>query len=387
MSNEAGSDGRKDGFHLDIRLAKHPTPWHKGSSTKVEIVDASTPALETMTPGELDGKCIAGIMIHLKHGSSSRVKMYERSNYGNLWGPIASKRQKREAAATYDRLAMFLDISRKDGKCFCMILQSHHESRIILKNYGGSIAVGMPVFIPEPVMSDAMIGETMPIIKTTWPLVPIQLPNDMSLADVGITRKMTAPSSVGEHRAFLFHNKIIRIDGFKLVHDSVSCSGRFCDRAGVLRHGESCGCITHSYSKKPAVGMFHVSMLVPHMELKDEIVEAHVTEFRSLRTTEYFFKDLNDFSSLEGNDIDDATHEVRKRVNTMVDFINDKGGWTIVGWFRKGELQDASTTEEKVLSAKVTFHLSLLVPTDAELLHGNNQDYNPLRITKQIIEE
>jgi hypothetical protein len=51
-----------------------------------------------------------------------------------------------------------------------------------------------------------------------------------------------------------------------------------------------------------------------------------------------------------------------------IDVINDNGGWTVIGWSKRGEINDVafkqSDTTEKVTSSDINHHITSLVPAN-----------------------
>jgi hypothetical protein len=51
-----------------------------------------------------------------------------------------------------------------------------------------------------------------------------------------------------------------------------------------------------------------------------------------------------------------------------IDVINDNGGWTVIGWSKRGEINDVafkqSETAEKVTSSDINHHITSLVPSN-----------------------
>jgi hypothetical protein len=59
---------------------------------------------------------------------------------------------------------------------------------------------------------------------------------------------------------------------------------------------------------------------------------------------------------------------------TIKDKVNNDGGWTIVGWYHKGEIMDASAptndASNEIASDNHLIHINYLYPTDEKSLAG-----------------
>lgn len=358
-------------------------PWVDPSKDAPEIIPASLPSLPSTKDELLQGKTIWAVVLSIKHGSASKVKIFDRNNTG--WqSSYNSKRQRVSTLASYDRL-IICGCLADPSTCFAIVWNTSNEFKRAIRNLEG-IVIGSVIYIGEPEKSNGLLGSTMPIIIPRWPLVPIKPRKSEDLfTEMLPATRFHIPDGAGEHRHFVFHNVAIAVIGYKLVLETVSCSGRFCDRSQPLVANVSCGCHTINTTRFPVVGECIVKIGLPTEAAKEAgEEEAVVRNFRSLRTTEVFFENHESIGALDNQVIEKRTMEFRKKIDTIVDYINQDGGWTIAGWFKKGESQDASTAEAKVDSTEVTLHLSLLVPSKKEIRTREDGDYKKLLIRATV---
>ena len=59
--------------------------------------------------------------------------------------------------------------------------------------------------------------------------------------------------------------------------------------------------------------------------------------------------------------------------------INDNGGFTVIGWYKKGSINDISTEESdnQVESSEMGYHIVSITPTNKTILE--NEEYKKLR--------
>jgi hypothetical protein len=58
-------------------------------------------------------------------------------------------------------------------------------------------------------------------------------------------------------------------------------------------------------------------------------------------------------------------------VEKIANYVNNNGGWTIIGWVWTGKVKDASSdanTDEALESLEPRFHVSYLFPTDKSIV-------------------
>ena len=93
------------------------------------------------------------------------------------------------------------------------------------------------------------------------------------------------------------------------------------------------------------------------------------TQFCSHRFTNVFVKEAFP------KDIEWSQFDQNKSFETLldsiletIDVINNNGGWTVIGWSKRGEINDVafkeSDTAEKVTSSDINHHITLLVPAN-----------------------
>ena len=53
-------------------------------------------------------------------------------------------------------------------------------------------------------------------------------------------------------------------------------------------------------------------------------------------------------------------------------YINNNGGFAIIGWYNKVKISDASNIEgeKNIEYGNVTYHVTILLPTDSNVIHN-----------------
>ena len=115
---------------------------------------------------------------------------------------------------------------------------------------------------------------------------------------------------------------------------------------------------------------FDVHIKLPQFAI-NKLPYVDITMFRSLATTQLFFKDFNGFcASKKAADCIPKLQEYRTKIRQMVESININNGWTVVGWYKAGTVGDAANKDgnERIANTVVTVHISHLQPTDKQAL-------------------
>jgi hypothetical protein len=359
---------------FDITLVRPGVRWCHGKecskvkisdflqdeSSNVAINDSNSAVMIAEEAQSFEQCVLMGVLLNVIHGStsSSASKSLPGSQYSNTYNAAAgTKRAKNNNAAPYDRMFIFGDVNDPPN-CFVVICETARESRMLTEHSCNEIAVGRVFCLLEPRKTDKFIGNgDLPIVSLTDPLVPLSM-NEKSKV---LPTVLSAPGDVGKQIFFVYHHIPIQVSYFYVATDDVSCSGILCDRQHRLKQNSSCACLHTGKSNKPIVGDFNVHFKSGVTGGRSELIT--VKRCRSMRTTVLLFDDFSSFQQLSREETVQRTMMVRRKVREMVGTVNENGGWTVVGWCKKGEVSDAANRFEKIESDKVTFHISFLQPT------------------------
>ena len=100
-------------------------------------------------------------------------------------------------------------------------------------------------------------------------------------------------------------------------------------------------------------------------------------DFRSWKFSKLSVPFASHMSTHEIDDFEEQQTDIRKSVKAMVAHINSRGGWTVIGWHRRGTKHTSDEAEE-VLANKTAGHISYLMPTDLDDLdHEDCKPHDP----------
>ncbi len=175
----------------------------------------------------------------------------------------------------------------------------------------------------------------------------------------------------GETKYFAYHNcKTLKVGGTTMT--SSTCGGRFCDRQVVAGSIPGtvvpCGCFNRKSRDKFVA---EHNLRIPCDRSVSENRSTFVENFRSLQFDELLFQDGSQrvFETIDQRD-PVGTMVLRSRVKRLVEHINGKHGWTVIGWVRTGRVKDANEEGNKeamdIAAETVHPHVTYLYPTDPE---------------------
>ena len=113
-------------------------------------------------------------------------------------------------------------------------------------------------------------------------------------------------------------------------------------------------------------------VLVHHVEISVSGVTLFtMDDFSSINFTSLYLK--SPFSSTVRFNILDLTpayYNLQGCIDDVIKFINDNGGFTVVGWYKRGEINDISNddSQNEVESSEVGHHIVSIYPTNRDII-------------------
>jgi len=170
-----------------------------------------------------------------------------------------------------------------------------------------------------------------------------------------------------ETRSFVLNSDIVEVKS-TAVHE-YRCSGYLCDRQRVIENGrgqKTCGCYSMNNRMSNVVLVHTVKVY------GNNGTELFMNNFSSFRfMSMYLSKDFS--SSVKFNHLNTsaAYYDLQECIDEVVDYINENGGFTVVGWYKCGEIHDMSNevVSTDVESSDIGFHIVSISPTNAKAVH------------------
>lgn len=288
-------------------------------------------------------------------------------------GNKKSKMTRTNQQVTYNRYFILGDLANPP-ECFAIITRSSTDSQALLQQTSNECFIAMECFIAEPSITTSTVGSTILLSDEDAhkPLLPARPFHPLS----STTTFMKDPSVPNTPNYFILNSRTVSL-GRVGISDDVSCTGFECDRQ---RTKTGCACL-HASNSTSLVYSFDVTFNLPESVQRGE--QETVQNFRSLKTTKLFFHDFEDhattISPAEGTS---KKFIYRKKIKLMVEFINqaDIGGWTVIGWYQRGQTIELSNENEKVDNNYINLHLVSVFPTLYNDKVKNNDAFKALQI-------
>jgi hypothetical protein len=297
----------------------------------------------------------------MKHISTSASK-FLKLRYGGLIANSTSTRAnfaKLRAGnlnPTYDHYFTFADLNTP-GKCFVILSETIQKSDHLMSFSKQNVGIGNIFAIIEPDQVLKAMMSDIPLIVTSKPLYP--------LVHCAIGQVPLVVPEAGKQRFFFLRGVLIQLH--KVEATKASCNGTLCDRQHPMMQGASCGCLHFNRTCSVVLDM---TVTFETVDRNGYQHQHSVTHFRSWRTSRLFIQPT---AMTADNEVFlGHTREIRNVAANIKNTVNENGGWTIVGWYRKGEIVDASAgsneTDNTIASDNHPIHISYLYPTDPECL-------------------
>ena len=219
------------------------------------------------------------------------------------------------------------------------------------------VSVGNKFAIFEPRLVGIMQESGVHYVESKSPLVELMAPSIPQCPD------MSFPDT--QERYFVLKHKMIRIINLQVVE--TFCTGTLCDRVDPQEGDGLCGCYTMDARRDGTSSSmsFYFDMYI------DTTTQGHrIMGVTSLRTTRLCFlaKSIPSTSQQVYN-LQVTKTLIRTKVNRLVDFVNSHGGWTIIGWGKRGTRTSSAQHEnEQTLSTEVKLHASYVYPSSNKTL-------------------
>ena len=335
-----------------------------GFHRHLQIVPAYYYNDKTLTPANICDKVVIGILLSISF-PDDKGKHYGAMQFRARMPAVNGKRPR--IMTTHSYILTFVDVYAEPN-CFSVM---YYQKRDFLRFFGNNsaqaetIRVGDALAFLEPKPSGAVLGENVMILekpeRTTcitpqanWPVAP---PTKSALA--------------GHQNAFYIHHKHIRFFSPTLTNRDVACQNITCDA-----QSNNCkGC----FGRRPYPGtrVLKTHVTVDNCPAYDSATQqADFFDFKSFRTSDIFFEDFGAISVLS-EELSEHINStlIRPHTEAMVTYINNHGGWTIAGWYRRGVVENSDTGETYV-SSTTQGHLTLLYPSNPDVLQNDGYKSN-----------
>ena len=272
----------------------------------------------------------------------------------------------------YYRLFLFRDISTNDGQVVYIVEGKNRNDRLWERDPSlcdnGCVTIGTYISIINPQPITSWFCNEIPIIECRGSCFVMKC--------VGGSFEVNMDTSITTNVTRCFVKNNVDVDVLSTDVHSTKCSGLFCDRQRSLeisRGNRSCGCYSMNNRVSSIAILHRVEISVGGVQLFS------MDDFSSLNFINLYLKSRFSWN-VRANllDFTPAYFQMQKCITKIIELINNNGGFTVIGWYKRGEINDISNDESQndVESGEVVHHIVSIYPTNPDVLKMHEFENN-----------
>lgn len=269
----------------------------------------------------------------------------------------------------------------------------------------GAISIGSFIRFPCPLSISAFMRGDIPMMKSHMPCILLKTPS--RIRTIAINEEIEANSS----QALVYNGTQLAVNYSAPV--KTSCSGNFCDRQRVMDWlgSKGCGC----YGMSPN----STSLVIQHALSATTVLDGtlKMDDFSSLKFSQLYMNgDIPGSCKLYMLQVTEAAMNLFDALENCIQLINNNGGFTVIGWYKKGLINDKGLIAPRnnnatggsgggqqsngnynnnnddaaqVDSGELSYHIVNILPTNRDFLHRHSQlgrELNDLKYNATHIE-
>ena len=308
------------------------------------------------------------------------------NNNNNNFGPArvygASRNTRNQSSnVNYSRLFLCRVVNKSEGNQLIYLMEARNSNNILWRRNpqlrdDGTVSIGAYFRILSPSPIKKLMANDIPLLETRFPAIVMgnakghkNIPVQVSIAG-------------NESKAFVLTDCLL--DVISSTPEETKCSGLFCDKQRIheiLDGNQGCGCYS-MLSRRSNIVMDHSI----HITNNNTGWECFVERFSSNRFS-MFYQSGTFPSSLQSMALQmtDEYFKLTGCISDVVTKVNENGGWTVVGWYKRGMIDDKSmvndsasrtnnnttANETQVESGNLNYHICQIRPTKCETYENN----------------
>lgn len=304
--------------------------------------------------GKTQNRCIWGVILDVTSPKAT-------STLQN--GQNKKPRNYYQTSKAYHRWFLCADMMNPPHT-FVIITHSYNETHNLCHHVGDQSLLGLPFYVIEPKLSTSRMNDYWTVIHAKErKLIPLR-------STATIPQDIVLPADGEQTFYFCLEGHRIRLATMDISFDC--CIGYQCDRQ---KGGDNCQCV------KSGNGNKFVCIMDIEYEVDSKLFkcDTHVTTIASFNTASVFYDNLRDYASkIKGDNENLVLERRRSQFRKMIKYINERGGFKLIGWCKKGMIQ-AEGEVEKVVNTEVKLHLTSVYPQDESIL--DDAEFKSLQIT------
>lgn len=243
----------------------------------------------------------------------------------------------------------------------------------------GAVSIGAFIRIPSPLPIEAYMRCDIPLIVSHSPCILLTPPSTVS--QISMNFAIESHTSLG----FVYNNARVNVNYSSPI--KTTCSGNFCDRQRISDWNNSRGCGCYGMSPNSTSLVFQHSISINTIDQTLKMDDFSSNKFSKL----YLNGDIPGSVKIYMLQLTEAFINMYESMERCIDLINSNGGFTVVGWYKRGVINDKSliatnsiangttnntsftnTDDVQVDSGDISYHIVNISPTNKNFLDSTS---------------
>jgi len=309
------------------------------------------------------------------------------SNYAYTYANNRGRNNNRSQTSqvNYTRLILVRIMNKTESDRIAYIMEAKGTNqelwhRCIELRDNGTVTIGTVLRLMSPRPVQNFMANNVPLLCSHYSALILKRPP--IFLSVGIKQQVETNAS------FAFCENFTQVSISPVFQACrTSCSGLFCDRQRLAdwtgNNERGCGCYSMQY-RRSSIAFQHDIVIqnlksMPGREIKMDL-------FSSNKFTKLYLSD-HISPSVTLHQLDLATEEFHKLmicIQDVVKFVNENGGFTVIGWYKRGTINDrtlvnstagpsnfSANEQEQVDAGDVNYRIIELLPTNKKLFDAS----------------
>ena len=247
---------------------------------------------------------------------------------------IFNRQRNRSMTMNYSRLFLMRQHGPDESSTMFYVMMSRDQNnnmfnRNIAFRDNGVISIGSYIRILAPMPIISLMNNVTPMVISNFPIVAVKPPL--------LLESIAASEAVQDENCYAFINTNANLHINSTAPTQTNCSGLLCDKQRLREIRGGCGCF-HMINNRSNIAFLHHIRIIGNLGLDITIDNFSSTKFSLLFLTERLPPSVR-ISALT---MSDAFFDMMDCMKDCIDLINADGGFTIVGWYRQGLINDRS---------------------------------------------
>jgi hypothetical protein len=298
------------------------------------------------------------------------------SIYQNRGRRVGFNRSKQEVHYTRMYLCRIFSVDHNQRcRSLVYIMQARNSNEDLWKldielRDNGTLTIGSIFRMIAPHFVEKYVNNEIPLLVSQLPVIIMKPPRTMEEVTI---QQISGNQSL----AFTLNGANLRVRRTTAIE--TTCSGNFCDkqRRNDLGSTRSCGCFNMS-QHRTNIALEHSIRVIAGASVSVNMDHFSSSKFSSL----YLSLPIPGTVAIRSLQHTDDFFHMKDKISDVVTHVNNNGGWTVIGWYCRGMINDRALmgvmqpneneTDNQVDAGDANYHFVSVLPTDRAYLDRNS---------------